>query len=100
MTTTKKSVKNPVIGKITLTEVQKPTIGRIVIYNTTKDDRSQLGPFNNSNVSDKLPAIVVAVWDNECVNLKVIVDGSIPDIWKTSVCQGKKEGDWDWPLKK
>ena len=93
-------VKTEKKSQVAEESVQKPSIGRIVIYNTTDDDRAQTGSFNNCNSCLQLPAIIVNVWNDTCVNLKVIVDGSIPDIWKTSVCQGKKEGFWDWPVKK
>ena len=79
-----------------------PTIGRIVIYNATNQ---QLDDMQNSysktgkgcNVQSKLPAIIVAVWSDVIVNLKVITDGQ-DDIWITSSHQGEGAGEWQWPV--
>jgi hypothetical protein len=80
----------------------KPTIGRIVIYNATNE---QLVAMENSykntgkgcNVQSKLPAIIVAVWSDVMVNLKVITDGQ-DDLWVTSSHQGDGAGEWQWPV--
>ena len=61
----------------------KPTIGRVVIYNTTQEDRDFMSKQPDCNVHDKLPAIIVAVWSETYVNLKVICDGKL-DLWKYS----------------
>jgi hypothetical protein len=52
----------------------KPSIGRIVIYNTNTEDREIFAV--NGNPSNKLPAIITAVWNDTQVNLQVFVDGS------------------------
>jgi hypothetical protein len=75
----------------------KPTIGRIVVYNTTEKEKEAMRTLS-SNVQDKLPAIVVAVWSDTCINVKVIVDGSMPDIWRTSINLGEAPGNWSWPV--
>lgn len=72
----------------------KPTIGRIVMYNMTQDDKNKI----NGNKMDVLPAVIVAVWGNSCVNLKVISDG-INDLWLTSKQEGNAPGCWNWPVK-
>jgi hypothetical protein len=72
------------------------TIGRIVIYKLTEADKNALRHFN-CNTPEELPAIVVSVWSESCINVKVIVDGSIPDLWKTSVNLGDQQGNWRWP---
>jgi hypothetical protein len=41
-----------------------------------------------------LPAIIVAVWGETCVNLKVLCDGE-PNLWVTSAVFGASEGQWD-----
>ena len=77
-----------------------PTIGRVVIYNTTEEDRQKMRNHPNCNVQEKLPAIIVAVWGEteiSCVNLKVICDGEM-DLWKTSVSIGENEMNWNWPV--
>jgi len=76
----------------------KATIGRIVIYNTSVVDREKMSIANYCNVQDKLPAIIVAVWSDECVNLKVITDGNM-DLWVTSAIKGDNEMNWDWPVR-
>lgn len=89
----------------------KPTIGRVVIYHTTEQERN----FNklSGNLQYELPAIIVAVHSDTCVNLKVFPDG-VGDMWKTSIelaREGAKVGDtderlgapspegcWSWPV--
>ncbi len=79
------------------------TIGRIVLYNTTEEDRKKLTAMNSAgicNVSKQLPAIVVAVWGDQpgaCINISVILDGE-GTLWKTSIHQGDQEGQWNWPV--
>lgn len=79
----------------------KPTIGRIVVYNTTEEQRKVMAENNRqgvANVQSQLPAIIVAVWSDTCVNLKVIQDGYQLDNWIKSANQGDNEGNWDWPV--
>lgn len=84
----------------------KPTIGRIVIYNTTAQDRQNMREFYSKtslsqNVPHQLPAVIVAVWSESLINAKVIMDGDGPDLWKTSinhVDEFNKEGFWNWPV--
>lgn len=71
----------------------KPTIGRIVIYNMPDYLKNGV----NGNKSDKLPAIIVAVWSETMVNLKVITDGQ-NDLWVTSASQGDGPNQWNWPV--
>jgi hypothetical protein len=79
----------------------KPTIGRIVIYNVSDEQKrimenSYKNTGKSCNVQSKLPAIVVAVWSETTVNLKVITDGN-EDLWVTSVHQGDGQMEWNWP---
>lgn len=73
-----------------------PTIGRIVIYKTTEQDRKAM-EYSCQNVQKELPAIIVAVYGESTVNLKVILDGK-GDLWKTSASKGDQEGNWDFPV--
>lgn len=68
-----------------------PTIGRIVIYKLRPGDKGQ-----STNYAEEAPAVVVRVWGEKYVNLKVITDGP-NDIWQTSVHEGAAEGTWHWP---
>jgi hypothetical protein len=72
----------------------KPTLGRIVIFNVPDYIKNGI----NGNKQDKLPAIIVAVWSETTVNLKIITDGQ-NDIWVTSVSQGDNVNQWNWPVK-
>ncbi len=45
-----------------------------------------------------LPAIIVAVWNDTCVNLKVFSDGA-HDLWITSCVQGTEGRNWSWPTR-
>lgn len=74
-----------------------PTIGRVVIYKTTEQQRKAMDEDPESNVQEELPAMVVAVWSDTCVNLKVITDG-FADLWVTSSNIGENEGEWSWPF--
>lgn len=82
----------------------KATIGRIVHYNTTEQQREAMSTMG-CNMQEKLPATIVAVFDNH-VNLKVHVDGGIPDLWLLSIPEKGSEydhnpigsgGNWEWP---
>lgn len=79
----------------------KPTIGRIVHYKTNAVDKSKMEAARKlnggCNDSEVLPAIVVAVWSENCINLRVIADGNL-DLWKTSVPKGDQPGQWSWPV--
>lgn len=74
-----------------------PTIGRTVIYKTTEADRKILRDASG-NESQELPAVVVAVWSDDCVNAQVITDSEIGLMRKTSIVKGDGEGEWNWPV--
>lgn len=88
----------------------RPTIGRIVHVN-----------IGTPNEEVLRPAIIVAVWNDYCVNLQLILDG-VNDEWKvanvvdtaaqftaadcakgmawcTSVMAGDEVGNWRWPAR-
>ena len=69
----------------------KPSIGRIVIYHPLPNNED----FCSPNAVDQ-PAVIVAVWSDTCVNLKVLTDGP-HDVWVTSVVEGKEARHWSWP---
>lgn len=71
----------------------KPTIGRIVIYNQTEYSKNSI----QGNKPDQLPAVIVAVWGEVTVNLKVLTDG-VNDLWITSASKGDGPGQWNWPV--
>ncbi len=81
---------------------QKPAIGRIVHYSPTLSDEKRMEAAQllnkgcNGNKS-KLPAIIVAVWSDTCVNLRVLCDGDLT-LWNTSVNKGDDTGQWNWPV--
>jgi hypothetical protein len=72
----------------------KPTIGRIVIYHTTDVDRDKMK--KDGNVQLFLPAIIVHVFYDDCVNLKVFID-SKEDLWIINSWLGEKPGKWRRP---
>jgi hypothetical protein len=79
---------------------QLPTIGRIVRYKTTAEQRSAMEKASPCNIVSELPAIIVAVWSPNLVNLKVFLDGLVDGkdcLWVTSAHQGEAEGQWDFP---
>lgn len=69
----------------------EPTIGRIVIFNVPEEMKPRV------NFAEKLPAIIVRVWSDGVVNLKIITDGP-EDIWDTSVHMGDGPHQWNWPV--
>jgi hypothetical protein len=71
-------------------------MGDRVVYHTTNPERKLMEDSNQCNVQSVLPAWVVAVWSEKCVNLKVSVDGNIPDLWITSAHKGHLEGQWEF----
>ena len=66
----------------------KPSIGRIVIYT---------GKEAEVNTQKQCPAVVVAVWSDTCVNLRLLTDSSDAPPWVTSVTEGTGERSWKWP---
>lgn len=82
---------------------QKPSIGRIVHFVQKK-------PAGYGEGIVHIPAIVVAVWGNDCVNLQVFTDGTnsdpentFPLKWVTSVsfdgADNPQPRTWHWPEK-
>ena len=72
----------------------KPTIGRIVIYKLYEG----FEPCLKNGGETELPAVIVRVWSDTCVNLKVLTDG-VHDEWVTSVVQGEGPRSWNWPAR-
>ena len=73
----------------------KPTIGRIVHYTFLNDMA-----LPEEGQSRTVPAIIVAVWSDDCVNLRVFQDGPGVPLWKTSIVEKSAShgGDyWEWP---
>lgn len=85
------------LTKTKIETMKKPSIGRIVIYNTTEKEQETFSTLS-CNVSKQLPATIVAVWGETCINAKVQVDGLHDDLWKTSISQGDAPGQWNWPV--
>jgi hypothetical protein len=77
----------------------KPSIGRIVHYKPTGGDRAAWSAHGNHiGEDDLLPAIIVAVWSDEYVNLRVFLDGT-ESPWATSATLGEGEHQWRWPAR-
>ena len=77
----------------------KPTVGEIVNY--FPGDTPNM-PVHNG--AEMLPAVIVRVWSDTCVNLKVFNDGDL-DFWKTSVLLDEdidkptQSNTWRWPVR-
>lgn len=69
----------------------KPSIGRIVIFHCDETQKEK-----QNNYQSDAPAIITAVWSDECVNLKVMLDGEAT-LWRTSATLGTGELQWSWP---
>jgi hypothetical protein len=82
----------------------KPTVGRTVHYFPGESDSENIkNNFSEGEIgslkSAVLPAVIVRVWSDNCVNLKVITDGPV-DEWKTSVqlqLSSEQKYCWAWP---
>lgn len=72
-----------------------PHIGQIVLYHVSSTDAQEL-TYNHTEGED-LPAIVVRVWSDTCVNLKIFADGP-NDVWRTSVVLGDQPSEWSYAL--
>lgn len=77
---------------------QLPTCGRIVWYHPPTVTQESIQKENGNGSTDPLPAVIVRVWSDTCVNLKVITDGPV-DKWITSATQGDGLGQWNWPAR-
>lgn len=67
--------------------------GQLVIYQVAEDDHE----FIRYNQASELPAIVVQVWSQDCINVQVFCDGPQGTAWKTSILRGKEPGQWYIP---
>lgn len=70
----------------------KPTIGRIVIYHCDEEEQKK------NNFQPTAPAIITKPWSDNCVNLRVILDGT-EILWKTSCILGEANNNWSWPVR-
>jgi hypothetical protein len=84
--------------------VPLPTIGRTVLYKLTEDDARRIQQQrshdsttgNMPRAGHAYPAVVVASYGDEALNLQVLLDG--PDShWATSRHEGDEPGTWAWP---
>lgn len=78
-------------------EDRKPTVGRIVLFDPSPDDREARA--NGIGDGEKLPAVIVRVWSETCVNLRVLNDGESV-LHRTSVTFGSGAYTWNWPERK
>ncbi|SFK73580.1 hypothetical protein [Streptomyces pini] len=88
----------------------RPAIGRTVHYALTRDDvdlikrRRDTHPDravgNPVTEGDTYPAVIVRVWDDNSVNLRVWLDGT-DDLWAPSRHHGTTDepGTWAWPAR-
>jgi hypothetical protein len=77
----------------------KPNIGQIVIYKLTEHDKQALSLYGSphpNNGASVAPAIIVRVWTDTSVNLKVLCD-DLHNLWITSSEHGEQEHQWLWP---
>lgn len=71
-----------------------PTIGRIVHYILTTHDQEHGCGSTGATVA----AVVVAVHNSTCVNLRLFTDGPGAPPHRRNVCQGPAmPGSWSWP---
>ena len=74
----------------------KPTIGRIVTYATTATEQKQINEHPRNTPQEKSPAMIVAVNEDDSVNLKVFIDGW-GEIYSKNVKEGDQAGQYTWP---
>lgn len=84
---------------------QTPTLGRIVLYTLGDSEAAELvkkygdqigRTLNQPRAGQAYPAMIVAVFSDTCVNLRVQLDGE-PTYWATSRTLGEGEWRWAWP---
>lgn len=82
--------------------MRQPYVGAIVIY---RPDR-RLPEFHDKGHGIELPAVVVKVWDNGLVNLRVadadlrvLLDSSVnpPYVFGAKYSEEKAQDTWGWP---
>ena len=71
--------------------IMEPTIGRIVTYHCDEEQKEKMNNFQAD-----APAIITAVFGENLVNLKVLLDGE-ENLWMTSVSLGTGAHEWSWP---
>lgn len=77
--------------------MDKPTVGRIVRYRVSPDEHERATGYEPGGDSIiEWPAIVTAVHNDTCVNLRVFSDGP-KDLHLTSKTLGEEVGEWHWP---
>jgi len=106
----------------------KPSLGRIVHYRLTAEDASEIDRRRTTrgSISERIkeerwplgaqahlgnpvgegqvcPAIIVAVWSDTCVNLRVMLDGT-DEFWAlsrnpVSMDDSDIPGRWFWPVR-
>lgn len=85
------------VRRATIGSMQKPSVGRIVQFKPTDSQRAELERVGNPvDPDDWLAAIVVRVWSDTCVNLRVFADGDAAP-WVTSAELGEGVYNWRWP---
>lgn len=84
----------------------KATIGRIVEFTFGSHFDTEMRWSGPNGQSQVVPAMIVQVWSDTCVNLCVFIDGSERTVAKTSICRHSgvdpEEGQivadsWQWP---
>ncbi len=87
-----------------------PVVGDRVLFTFEARRRDEIGmhasgALNKLGQSTTVPAVVVAVFSDTVVNLRVHPDGPGPDLWETSVVlrnlmdePAEKNRYWEWPL--
>lgn len=84
-------------GAVETVKQVKPSLGRIVIYHFSPYEEIDMAKNGGAEVA---PAVVVRVWSDTVVNLKILTDSSM-DLWKPNVKLDKavnpRDGYWTWP---
>lgn len=82
----------------------QPTLGRIVLYTISDEDAAGIADHRvRKNLGgapiaegDVFPAIIVRVWPDETVNLRVLLDGH-DFFWAIARTETVGAGAWAWP---
>lgn len=71
-------------------------LGETVLYTLTDQDAAAVNAEkrnNRAHAGELYPAIVVRVWGEGLVNLRVLIDGP-GELWATSKHDGTEPGQW------